>query len=66
MARIHGHRHHHLLHLLLLIVVFFVFADAFSYYPGGPSTVVNLSPGVERGDVYGMSEWASPRQGGCS
>jgi hypothetical protein len=42
---------------IVVFVVVIVVADAFS--PGGSSTLVNLSPAVDRGDVYAMAEWAS-------
>jgi hypothetical protein len=45
------------LHLPFAIVAVIVVTDAFS--PGGSSTLVNLSPAVDRGDVYAMSGWAA-------
>ena len=53
--------HFLLLPVVVVVVVVVADANAFSYYPGGASTLVNLSPIMDLGDVYGMSDWAASK-----
>jgi hypothetical protein len=49
--------------LVLIIVLVLVLSVADAFSPGGSSTLVNISPAVDRSDVYAMCEWATNHGG---